>query len=56
MVKQPVITKDFYNNNLVICNQCKGNGTHNEQTCTLCNGTGLLHRVVEGIVKLYTTI
>jgi DnaJ-class molecular chaperone len=56
---KPVIDKPFKTENMVICGECRGNKyQYNErmrmELCPLCNGAGLLHRVIEGSVKLYT--
>ena len=49
------IETSFYNENIVTCKACKGESKVGEWHCPLCNGTGKLQRIVEGVVKLYTT-
>lgn len=57
---KPVIEKSFEQTQVVICGSCKGNKYVFDDesldfiSCPLCLGEGILHRVTEGSVKLFT--
>ena len=57
---QPIIEKPFLNDILVVCGRCNGKKTvevmGSNFECPVCRGTGMLHKVTEGTVKIYLTV
>jgi hypothetical protein len=55
---KPIVEKSFKYSKLVVCGKCHGAGEifngKTEIECPVCLGASMLHRVSEGIVKLYT--
>lgn len=50
---EPVLTKPFERNNIVLCGDCKGIGHKAGDPCDLCGGKGLLHATRSGKLELF---
>lgn len=57
---QPISETPFKNDKIVICGKCQGRKTivmfEKVYECPVCRGAGVLHKVTEGIVKIYLTV
>jgi DnaJ-class molecular chaperone len=53
-MSEPVITKPYKTTQTVICGTCRGKKLILNKPCERCKGEGMLLRVNEGVLKLYT--